>query len=219
MARNTPAGSRRPRRQPRPGRDRLVHDARGARPSVRCLERRSAAVRMLNALRSYVRGVDAINDWIGRTAAWLTLGCVLTCFAVVVLRYAVGVGFPWLQEFYVWQHAAVFIADQLPDAASGTRQRGRAVRTAGYPRQGVGRHRRHAGPSVPPWLSGRGNHRSPFVSSSWSVRGLQHCERPARGLPAQVAGLGLLRAAVRAGTHAEQASAAQILAGHGDEDR
>jgi TRAP-type mannitol/chloroaromatic compound transport system permease small subunit len=28
----------------------------------------------------------------------------------VVLRYAFDVGFPWLQELYVWQHAAVFMA-------------------------------------------------------------------------------------------------------------
>ena len=64
----------------------------------------------MNALRGFVRGIDAINDWIGRAAAWLTLGCVLTCFAVVVLRYAFGIGFPWMQELYVWQHAAVFMA-------------------------------------------------------------------------------------------------------------
>ena len=40
----------------------------------------------MDALRNFVSAVDAINDWVGRAVAWLTLGCVLTCFAVVVLR-------------------------------------------------------------------------------------------------------------------------------------
>jgi TRAP-type mannitol/chloroaromatic compound transport system permease small subunit len=60
-------------------------------------------------LQHFVRVVDGLNEWIGRTVAWLTLACVLTCFAVVVLRYGFNVGFPWLQEMYVWQHAAVFL--------------------------------------------------------------------------------------------------------------
>ena len=64
----------------------------------------------MEALQGFVRGIDALNDWIGRTVAWLALGCVVTCFAVVVLRYAFNIGFPWLQEMYVWQHAAVFMA-------------------------------------------------------------------------------------------------------------
>ncbi|MBI1207002.1 MAG: TRAP transporter small permease subunit [Azospirillum sp.] len=50
-----------------------------------------------------------MNLWVGRAAAWLTLGCVLVCFAVVFLRYVVNIGFIWLQELYVWQHAAVFM--------------------------------------------------------------------------------------------------------------
>jgi len=61
-------------------------------------------------LADFVRGVDTLNEWVGRTVAWLTVGCVLTCFVVVVLRYVFDVGFPWLQELYVWQHAAVFMA-------------------------------------------------------------------------------------------------------------
>ena len=64
----------------------------------------------MNALAGFVRGVDALNEWTGRAAAWLALGCVLTCFTVVLLRYAFGIGFPWMQELYVWLHAAVFMA-------------------------------------------------------------------------------------------------------------
>jgi TRAP-type mannitol/chloroaromatic compound transport system permease small subunit len=64
----------------------------------------------MDALLRFVKGVDACNEWVGRTVAWFTLGCVLTCFTVVVLRYAFNVGYPWLQELYVWQHAIVFMA-------------------------------------------------------------------------------------------------------------
>lgn len=64
---------------------------------------------MLNGLATFVALVDRANDWLGRVVAWLTLGCVLTCFTVVVLRYGFSIGFPWMQELYVWQHAAVFM--------------------------------------------------------------------------------------------------------------
>jgi TRAP-type mannitol/chloroaromatic compound transport system permease small subunit len=124
----------------------------------------------MNALRGLVRGIDAINDWIGRTVAWLTLGCVLTCFAVVVLRYVFSVGFPWLQELYVWQHAAVFMAG------------------AGYTML----HRGHVNVDVLygqlndrgkawidifgtlvflfPWLAVVAITSAPFVTSSWGIR-------------------------------------------------
>ena len=65
---------------------------------------------MLNRLETFVAASDAINEWIGRVIAWLTLGCVITCFLVVVLRYGFSIGFPWMQELYVWQHAIVFMA-------------------------------------------------------------------------------------------------------------
>ena len=64
---------------------------------------------MLNTLARFVMVIDSVNEWIGRAVAWLTLGCVLTCFLVVVLRYGFSIGFPWLQELYVWQHAVAFL--------------------------------------------------------------------------------------------------------------
>lgn len=63
----------------------------------------------MTILVRFVGAVDALNLWVGRITAWLTLGCVLTCFLVVVLRYGFSIGFPWMQELYVWQHAAVFM--------------------------------------------------------------------------------------------------------------
>jgi TRAP-type mannitol/chloroaromatic compound transport system permease small subunit len=63
---------------------------------------------VLSALSLLVRCVDRVNEVIGRAASWLTLGVVLVCFLVVVLRYAFSTGFVWLQDAYVWLHAAAF---------------------------------------------------------------------------------------------------------------
>jgi TRAP-type mannitol/chloroaromatic compound transport system permease small subunit len=60
-------------------------------------------------LIAFIRFVDGLNDRIGRATAWLTLGTVLVCFAVVVLRYVFSIGYVWFQEIYVWEHAVVFM--------------------------------------------------------------------------------------------------------------
>jgi TRAP-type mannitol/chloroaromatic compound transport system permease small subunit len=124
----------------------------------------------LNALRGFVRGIDALNDWIGRTVAWLTLGCVVTCFAVVVLRYAFNIGFPWLQELYVWQHAAVFMAG----AGYTMLHRGHVNVDVLY---GQLNDRRKAWVDILgtlvflfPWLAVMAVTSAPFVLSSWSIR-------------------------------------------------
>jgi len=123
----------------------------------------------LNLLKGFVRGIDAFNDWVGRTVAWLTLGCVLTCFAVVVLRYAFSIGFPWLQELYVWQHATVFMA-----GAGYTMLHGGHVNVDVL----YGRldDRRRAWIDIVgtlvflfPWLAVVAVTSAPFVTSSWSI--------------------------------------------------
>ena len=121
-------------------------------------------------LAGLVRGVDALNEWVGRGVAWLTLGCVVTCFAVVVLRYAFDIGFPWLQELYVWQHAAVFMAG----AGYTMLHRGHVNVDVIYGRIGP---RRQAWVDILgtllflfPWLAVVAWTSAPFVLSSWSVR-------------------------------------------------
>jgi TRAP-type mannitol/chloroaromatic compound transport system permease small subunit len=42
------------------------------------------------------------------TLAWLSLGCVLVCFAVVVERYFFRVSHLWMQDLYVWLAGAMF---------------------------------------------------------------------------------------------------------------
>ncbi len=64
----------------------------------------------MEILKVFADIVDRINDWIGRTVSWAMLPVVLVAFAVVFMRYALGKGFPWLQEVYIWLHGAAFMA-------------------------------------------------------------------------------------------------------------
>jgi TRAP-type C4-dicarboxylate transport system permease small subunit len=142
-------------------------------------------------LYHFVKGVDACNEWIGRTVAWLTLGCVLTCFAVVLLRYAFNIGYPWMQELYVWQHAIVFMAG------------------AGYTML----HRGHVNVDV---MYGRLGERGkawvdilgtlfflfPWLAILADPRVVRHGRRHARTVRAQVAAVGAVCPAVPAGSRA-----------------
>ncbi|HUH94997.1 MAG TPA: TRAP transporter small permease subunit [Casimicrobiaceae bacterium] len=53
--------------------------------------------------------LDALATGIGRVVAYFTVATVLICFLNVYLRYAVGVGFVWLQESYIWTHVAAIM--------------------------------------------------------------------------------------------------------------
>lgn len=56
-----------------------------------------------------IAAIDCLNEWIGRAVAWLTLGMVLTTFAVVILRYAFNFGSVAMQESVLYMHALVFM--------------------------------------------------------------------------------------------------------------
>ena len=62
-----------------------------------------------DALAAFVWVGESVNRAVGSVVALMTLGTVLACFASVYTRYALGVNFIWLQEAYVWQHAAVIM--------------------------------------------------------------------------------------------------------------
>jgi TRAP-type mannitol/chloroaromatic compound transport system permease small subunit len=53
--------------------------------------------------------VDRLNGAIGRAASWCALAIVLTGFAVVLMRYVIGIGSIWLQESILYAHAALFL--------------------------------------------------------------------------------------------------------------
>lgn len=58
---------------------------------------------------TFVKCVDSLNEAVGRLVSWLTLGAVLVCFLVVILRYVFNIGFPWMQELYIWEHGLIFM--------------------------------------------------------------------------------------------------------------
>jgi len=53
--------------------------------------------------------VDRLTGAVGRAVAWLALAMVLVQFAVVLMRYGLGIGSIWLQESILYAHAALFL--------------------------------------------------------------------------------------------------------------
>lgn len=53
--------------------------------------------------------IDRFTSGLGRLVALLGFATVLICFLSVYLRYAIGVGFSWLQESYIWTHTIVLM--------------------------------------------------------------------------------------------------------------
>jgi TRAP-type mannitol/chloroaromatic compound transport system permease small subunit len=53
--------------------------------------------------------IDRLNSAVGRATSWCALAIVLLGFAVVLLRYVLGLGSIWLQETILYAHAALFL--------------------------------------------------------------------------------------------------------------
>ena len=83
--------------------------------------------------------IDRLNTGIGRAAAWCALAIVLLGFAVVLLRYVLGVGSIWLQESILYAHAALFLL-----AAAWTLKEGGHVRVDVF--------YAHAAPRTKAWI-------------------------------------------------------------------
>lgn len=62
-----------------------------------------------NPLIRFANAVDALNEGVGRTISWLTLGLVVVVFLAAALRYLFGLGSIALQESAVYLHALVFM--------------------------------------------------------------------------------------------------------------
>src|ERR1700730_16434357 len=67
--------------------------------------------------------IDRLNTAVGRAASWCALFIVLIGFAVVLMRYVLGLGSIWLQESILYAHAALFLL-----AAAWTLKEGGHVR-------------------------------------------------------------------------------------------
>jgi TRAP-type mannitol/chloroaromatic compound transport system permease small subunit len=82
----------------------MVSGARRARP-----ERRRGVMAPTSRIVALADRIDRLNSAIGRAAAWLCLFMVLVQFAVVVMRYLLGVGSIWLSESILYAHAGLFM--------------------------------------------------------------------------------------------------------------
>jgi TRAP-type mannitol/chloroaromatic compound transport system permease small subunit len=60
-------------------------------------------------LERLARGIDRLSAALGRTVAWCLLFMVLAEFALVLMRYVLGVGSIWLQESVIYAHASLFM--------------------------------------------------------------------------------------------------------------
>jgi TRAP-type mannitol/chloroaromatic compound transport system permease small subunit len=78
---------------------------------------------MRNTAERIAGSIDRVIAAIGRAATWCCLYIVLAEFAVVVMRYALGLGSIRLQESVLYAHAALFML-----AAAWTLQVGGHVR-------------------------------------------------------------------------------------------
>ena len=65
---------------------------------------------MLRSLGYIAAAISRLNWLIGQAFSWLSLGIVLVCFTVVVLRYVFATSFLWLQDLYIWLNGAMFMA-------------------------------------------------------------------------------------------------------------
>ncbi len=63
----------------------------------------------MNGVNALVRGIDILNEYIGRTVAWFALFMVLMQFTVVLLRYVFGLGFIPMQESVLFMHSILFL--------------------------------------------------------------------------------------------------------------
>ncbi|TVR81031.1 MAG: TRAP transporter small permease subunit [Rhodospirillales bacterium] len=63
----------------------------------------------MHLLALVVRMIGAVNTVLGYVFSWFSLGIVLVCFAVVVMRYVFATGFIWMQDLYVWLNGLMFM--------------------------------------------------------------------------------------------------------------
>jgi TRAP-type mannitol/chloroaromatic compound transport system permease small subunit len=61
------------------------------------------------AMTTVADRIDRLTTFVGRAAAWLALAIVLLKFALVIARYAFGLGSVWLSETVSYSNAALFL--------------------------------------------------------------------------------------------------------------
>ena len=73
----------------------------------------------MHKLHALADRIDRLTAAVGRAAAWLALIIVLLQFALVVARYAFGLGSIWLSETVIYANAALFLLASAWTLAAG----------------------------------------------------------------------------------------------------
>lgn len=68
----------------------------------------------MHNLQAIADRIDRIIDQMGHILSWLVGFTVVTCAAVAILRYALGVGWVWMQDAYIWANAILFMMAAAP---------------------------------------------------------------------------------------------------------
>ena len=63
----------------------------------------------MQAIALIIRLISRFNILLGQFFSWFSLGIVLVCFTVVVLRYVFSISQVWMQDLYVWLNAMMFM--------------------------------------------------------------------------------------------------------------
>ena len=63
----------------------------------------------MNLLKTLARGIDTVNEWIGRAVSWVTLLLVMVVFVDVVMRYMFKTTFVFTQEMEWHLFAFIFL--------------------------------------------------------------------------------------------------------------
>lgn len=68
----------------------------------------------MHNLQAIADRIDRFIDRMGHVLSWLVGFTVVTCAAVAILRYALGMGWVWMQDAYVWANAILFMMAAAP---------------------------------------------------------------------------------------------------------
>ena len=63
----------------------------------------------MSGLIAICRGIERVNEAVGKAAAWLALFLVLVQFSLVLMRYVFGTGSLFMQESLIYAHAILFM--------------------------------------------------------------------------------------------------------------
>ena len=63
----------------------------------------------MGSIPSLVRGIERVNECVGRFVAWLALAMVLVQFVVVTMRYVFGLSVLAMQESIWYMHSIIFL--------------------------------------------------------------------------------------------------------------